>query len=125
MYRCGISGHGLVDMVLLGGWLDLMILEVFSNLWFYDSMTLANTGPRSQLPTGDNGSKLSWLVLPLSWIRQKQGQAWCLSLGHMYLGRGPWPVRYHSPNQFPAMGVGTSWGSSQQAVWALPESFGG
>ena len=24
-------------MVVLGGWLDLMILEVFSNLWFYDS----------------------------------------------------------------------------------------
>jgi len=23
---------------LLGGWLDLMILEVFSNLWFYDSV---------------------------------------------------------------------------------------
>jgi len=30
--RCGTSGHGLVGMVLLGGWLDLMILEVFSNL---------------------------------------------------------------------------------------------
>jgi len=29
-------GHGLVGMVVLGGWLDLMILEVFSNLWFYD-----------------------------------------------------------------------------------------
>ena len=25
-------------MVVLGWWLDLMILEVFSNLWFYDSM---------------------------------------------------------------------------------------
>ena len=30
--RCGTSGHGLVGMVVLGGWLDLMILEVFSNL---------------------------------------------------------------------------------------------
>jgi len=33
-------GYGLVGIVLLGGWLDLMILEVFSNLWFYDSMIL-------------------------------------------------------------------------------------
>jgi len=30
--RCGTSGYGLVDMVVLGGWLDLKILEVFSNL---------------------------------------------------------------------------------------------
>jgi len=30
--RCGTSRYGLVGMVVLGGWLDLMILEVFSNL---------------------------------------------------------------------------------------------
>jgi len=30
-HRYGTSGHGLVGMVVLGGWLDLMILEVFSN----------------------------------------------------------------------------------------------
>jgi len=35
---CGTSGYGLVGMVVLAGWLDLMILEVFSNLWFYDYM---------------------------------------------------------------------------------------
>jgi len=35
--RCGTSGYGLVRMVVLGGWLDWTILEVFSNLWFYDS----------------------------------------------------------------------------------------
>jgi len=35
--RCGILGHGLVGMVVLGGWLDLMILEVSSNLG--DSVT--------------------------------------------------------------------------------------
>jgi len=29
MSRCGTSGYGLVGMVVLGGWLDLMILEVF------------------------------------------------------------------------------------------------
>jgi len=29
--------YGLVGMVALGRWLDLMIFEVFSNLWFYDS----------------------------------------------------------------------------------------
>jgi len=36
MSRCGISGCSLVGMVMLGGRLDSMILEVFSNLWFYD-----------------------------------------------------------------------------------------
>jgi len=35
--RCGTSGCGLAGMVVLGRRLDLMILEVFSNLWFYDS----------------------------------------------------------------------------------------
>jgi len=34
--RCGTSGYGLVGKVVLGGWLD-SILEVFSNLRFYDS----------------------------------------------------------------------------------------
>ena len=38
-YRCGTSGHGLEGMVVLGWWLDLMILEVFSNL--NDSMICA------------------------------------------------------------------------------------
>jgi len=32
MCRCGTLGYGSVSMVVLGGWLDLMILEVFSNL---------------------------------------------------------------------------------------------
>ena len=36
--RCGTLAYGLVGMVVLGGWLDFMILEVFSNLWFYDSV---------------------------------------------------------------------------------------
>jgi len=31
-WRCGNLGYGLVGMVVLGGWLDLMILEIFSNL---------------------------------------------------------------------------------------------
>jgi len=30
--RCGTMGYGLAGMVVLGGWLDSMILEVFSNL---------------------------------------------------------------------------------------------
>jgi len=30
--RYGTSGYGLVGMAVLGGWLDLMILEVFSKL---------------------------------------------------------------------------------------------
>jgi len=38
--RCGTSGHGLALMVVLGWLLDLMILEVFSNLWFYNSKIL-------------------------------------------------------------------------------------
>jgi len=36
MCRYGTSGYGLVGVVLLGRWLDLMILEVISSLWFYD-----------------------------------------------------------------------------------------
>jgi len=39
--RYGTSGHGLVGMVVMGWQLDLMILEVFSNLYdsmIYDSM---------------------------------------------------------------------------------------
>ena len=32
MCRCGTRGYGLVGMVMLGRWLDWMILEVFSNL---------------------------------------------------------------------------------------------
>ena len=36
--RCGTSGHGLAGTVVLVWWLDLMILEVFSNL--HDSMIL-------------------------------------------------------------------------------------
>jgi len=36
--RCGTLGHGLAGMVVMGQWLDWMILEVFSNL--NDSMVL-------------------------------------------------------------------------------------
>ena len=42
MCRHGTLGHGLVGVVMLGWQLDLMILEVFSNLndsvmlWFHD-----------------------------------------------------------------------------------------
>jgi len=36
MSRCGTSGYGLVGTVVLGGWLEWMTLEVFSNLRFYD-----------------------------------------------------------------------------------------
>ena len=41
--RCGTSGHGLAGVVVIGWQLDLMILEVFSNLndsmiLFYDSV---------------------------------------------------------------------------------------
>ena len=32
MCRCGTLGYGLVGMVVLGWWLDLMVLEVFSNV---------------------------------------------------------------------------------------------
>jgi len=38
MCRCVTSGYGLVAMVVLGWWLDFMILEVISNLG--DSMLL-------------------------------------------------------------------------------------
>jgi len=32
MCRCGTWGHGLAGMVVLGWWMDLLILEVFSSL---------------------------------------------------------------------------------------------
>ena len=32
MCRCGTLGHGLAGVVVLGWWLDLVILEVFSSL---------------------------------------------------------------------------------------------
>ena len=32
MCRCGTSAYVLVGMVFGGGWLDLMVLEVFYNL---------------------------------------------------------------------------------------------
>jgi len=34
-YHCGNT-----EAHVLGGWLDLMVFEVFSNLWFYDSIIL-------------------------------------------------------------------------------------
>jgi len=49
MSRCGTSGHGLAVVVVLGGWWDLMILEVFSNLKdsmvlrFYDSRLVSSS----------------------------------------------------------------------------------
>ena len=42
--KYGTSGHGLAGMVVLGWWLDLMILEVFSNL--NDSMILQDPQAR-------------------------------------------------------------------------------
>jgi len=50
-YRCGTSGHGLVATLLLGWQLDLMILEVFSNLWFYDSCA-EGSRPKCRTPGG-------------------------------------------------------------------------
>jgi len=52
--QCGTEGHSLVGMVVMGWWLDL-ILVVFSNLndsmilWF--QQTLQSTGPGRQLQT--------------------------------------------------------------------------
>jgi len=43
---CGTSGHGLVGKVVLRGWLDSMILEGLSNLWFYDFMILRELAAR-------------------------------------------------------------------------------
>ena len=42
MCRCGTLGHGLIGIVVLDWWLDLMILEVFSNLRFNDSSGYCN-----------------------------------------------------------------------------------
>jgi len=32
-----VALQGLVGMVVVGGWFNSMILEIFSSLWFYDS----------------------------------------------------------------------------------------
>ena len=50
MCRCGTWGHGLAGMVVLESWLDLMILEVFSNLnasmiLFYETKGCAGLPP--------------------------------------------------------------------------------
>ena len=37
-WKCGTEGHGLVGMVGMGWWLELMFFEIFSNLTC--SMTL-------------------------------------------------------------------------------------
>ena len=42
--RCGTAGHGLAGVVVMGWWLHLMILEVFSNL--NDSMIRISTEKR-------------------------------------------------------------------------------
>ena len=47
--RCGNSGHGLAGMVVLGGWLDFVILEVFSNL--NDSMILQPLDHHRRVPS--------------------------------------------------------------------------
>jgi len=40
MCRCCTSACVLKEMLVLGRWLDLMILKVFSNLRFCDSMMI-------------------------------------------------------------------------------------
>jgi len=47
MFRYGTSGYGLVSMVVLGWRLDLMILEIFSNL--NDSMILTPDESKASL----------------------------------------------------------------------------
>jgi len=63
---CGTSGHGLADMVGLGGWLDLMILEDFSNLWFYDSPTTEFWGmpPLASHPPHARSRPAAWWDTP-------------------------------------------------------------
>jgi len=46
--RCGTSGHDLAGMGVLGGWLDLVILEVSSNL--YDSMIPISVKNKARFP---------------------------------------------------------------------------
>jgi len=45
---CGTWGHGLADMGVLGGWLDSMILKVFSSL--NDSVILQKTHDGEAFP---------------------------------------------------------------------------
>jgi len=54
--RCGTLGYGLVGMVVFGWQLDFMILEVFSNLLFYDSTIVSS-------PAWAEGSKRRWVTM--------------------------------------------------------------
>ena len=94
-HRCGTSGHGLVGMVVLGWWLDLMILEVFSNLWFYDqspgtrwgcrgAVALAGADCSARPPEPLLGAPLR-TGIPWSWTNSSGSQA-CNQLGTRWKG---------------------------------------
>jgi len=57
MWHFGI--YGLVGMTVLGRWLELMILEVFPNLWFYDQRV-----SRYGHSTGRHTASLAVLLKP-------------------------------------------------------------
>jgi len=68
MCRYGTSGHGLAGMVVLGGWLDFTILEVFSNL--NDSMKCwpENTLPGTSSLHRGMGNALDIFLPECSWV---------------------------------------------------------
>ena len=71
----GTSGHGLAGMVVVGGWLDLRILEVFSNLWFYDSSEeTVNTTGIQRLTVSSKCRKFSLGIFS----GQESGNSWYL-----------------------------------------------
>jgi len=76
-YDSSSHGHGLAGMLVLGWWLDLMILKVFSNL--YDSMIL-------------------WFFLTWAWFSRHAGAR--LTVGLDDLGGLFQPLRFYDSKEW-------------------------
>jgi len=59
--RCGTLGHGLAGMVVLGWQLDLMTLEVFSNLNHRDIESLWSINDSVILTIGPRRAAVRWM----------------------------------------------------------------
>ena len=124
MCRWGISGHGSAGMVVLGWQLDLMILEVFSNLWFYGSMdnpvTAASTHSHGKLSTLNVQQGLPAGVVPARVGSVVVG--WWTCFRHGAPALRVMEQYFHQSSYVTAYGVRTQSGSSLTAtplgLWA-------
>jgi len=87
--RCCTGGHGLVGMVVMGWWLDLMFLAVFSKL--NDSMALWNPLEAWQAAaTSEHRSILGWKGKEIDMGKEK--------LTPRSFFWGAWPSHYGDHN---------------------------